>query len=169
VIVSAADCRLNVFHDFNQARQFWYVSISSESIFIWAKFRVKGKKFTLPGLLGSPDKAGLFGSNPSLAIFRLAPQDYHRFHSPVTGTIESITSLAGDYYTVNPQAVNENLDVFTANRRDVCIMQVAIGHGKTVPVAVVAVGALLVGSVHWAHKVGEVAPKGEDLGTLLFL
>jgi hypothetical protein len=29
VIVSAADCRLNVFHDFTQARQFWCVCISS--------------------------------------------------------------------------------------------------------------------------------------------
>lgn len=91
----------------------------------------------------------------------------------MTGTIESITSLPGDYYTVNPQAINESLDVFTANRRDVCIIQVAIGNTtatsgepvKTVPVAVVAVGALLVGSVHWAYKVGEVAPKGQDLGT----
>jgi phosphatidylserine decarboxylase len=84
----------------------------------------------------------------------------------VTGTIESITSLPGNYYTVNPQAVNETLDVLTGNRRDVCIMQVAIGtSGKTAPVAVVAVGALLVGSVHWSHKVGEVARKGEDLGT----
>lgn len=123
-------------------------------------------------MLGSADKAKLFGTNPSLAIFRLAPQDYHRFHSPVTGTIESITTLPGEYYTVNPQAVNETLDVFTGNRRDVCIMQAAIGNAtqssnapvKTVPIAVVAIGALLVGSVNWAHKEGEVATKGEDLG-----
>ncbi|KAG9057732.1 hypothetical protein FS842_004388 [Serendipita sp. 407] len=104
IIVSAADCRLNVFPNFTAARQFW----------------VKGKKFTLPELLGSEALARRFGNSPSLAIFRLAPQDYHRFHSPVTATIESITTLPGDYYTVNPQAVNQPLDVFTANRRDVC-------------------------------------------------
>ena len=35
----------------------------------------------------------------SLAIFRLAPQDYHRFHIPTSGTIVSIESIQGTYYT----------------------------------------------------------------------
>jgi len=129
--------------------------------------RVKGRKFTLPELLGSAALAQRFGQTPSLAIFRLAPQDYHRFHCPVTGTIESITTLRGDYYTVNPQAINEPLDVLTANRRDVCIMNATLSNTtppKTVPVALVAVGALLVGAVGWSHKVGEEVKKGDDLG-----
>jgi phosphatidylserine decarboxylase len=134
--------------------------------------RVKGKKFTLPELLGSADLARRFGDSPSLAIFRLAPQDYHRFHSPVTGTIKSITTLPGDYYTVNPQAVNEPLDVFTANRRDVCMMDAILSNVvptpstpvPTHPVAIVAIGALLVGAVGWDHKVGEVVQKGSGLG-----
>jgi phosphatidylserine decarboxylase len=136
--------------------------------------RVKGKKFTLPELLGSAALAQRFGRVPSLAIFRLAPQDYHRWHSPVTGTIESITTLPGDYYTVNPQAINQPLDVLTANRRDVCIMNATLSNTtststsntpvRTLPVAVVAVGALLVGSVNWSHKVGEEVKKGDDMG-----
>lgn len=133
--------------------------------------RVKSKKFTLPELLGNATQAQRFGKAPSLAIFRLAPQDYHRFHSPVTATIESITTLPGDYYTVNPQAVNQPLDVFTANRRDVCIMNAVLTNSgsanvpaKTYPVAFVAIGALLVGSVNWSFKVGEAVKKGDDLG-----
>jgi phosphatidylserine decarboxylase len=133
---------------------------------------VKGRKFTLPELLGSAALAQRFGKVPSLAIFRLAPQDYHRWHCPVTGTIESITSLPGDYYTVNPQAINEPLDVLTANRRDVCILNAALSNSastsnapvKTVPVAVVAIGALLVGSVNWSHTIGEEVKKGDDMG-----
>jgi phosphatidylserine decarboxylase len=90
----------------------------------------------------------------------------------VTGTIESITTLPGDYYTVNPQAVNQPLDVFTANRRDVCIINSTLSNtastsntpAKTFPIAVVGIGALLVGSVKWVHNVGEVATKGEELG-----
>lgn len=35
----------------------------------------------------------------SIAVFRLAPQDYHRFHIPAKGTIESINPIAGTYYT----------------------------------------------------------------------
>lgn len=37
----------------------------------------------------------------ALAIFRLAPQDYHRFHSPVDGKIGKMTYISGEYYTVN--------------------------------------------------------------------
>jgi phosphatidylserine decarboxylase len=37
----------------------------------------------------------------ALAIFRLAPQDYHRFHSPVDGRIGKMTYISGEYYTVN--------------------------------------------------------------------
>ncbi|KAG8806155.1 hypothetical protein FRC17_005150 [Serendipita sp. 399] len=156
VIVSAADCRLNVFQNFTLARQFW----------------VKGKKFTLPELLGSAVLARRFGNSPSLAIFRLAPQDYHRFHSPVTGTVESITTLPGEYYTVNPQAVNQPLDVFTANRRDVCILNASFANAvstsntpsQTFPVAFVAIGALLVGSVGWSFNAGDQVKKGDDLG-----
>lgn len=138
--------------------------------------RVKGKNFTLRRLLGSQKLARSFGPAPTLAIHRLAPQDYHRFHAPVSGTLTSITHHSGDYYTVNPQAVNERLDVLTANTRAVAILQVPAaltrGHGAAqvkertmvVPVAVVAVGALLVGSIKWDKKVGEEVRKGEGLG-----
>jgi phosphatidylserine decarboxylase len=34
-----------------------------------------------------------FGS--TVAIFRLAPQDYHHFHSPVDGTIGHMTYIPG--------------------------------------------------------------------------
>ena len=37
----------------------------------------------------------------ALCIFRLAPQDYHRFHSPVDGVVGPMTYIAGEYYTVN--------------------------------------------------------------------
>lgn len=63
---------------------------------------------------------------------------------------------------MNPQAVNEvNFDVFTANKRSVIYIQHA-GTGKKV--AIVAVGAMLVGSVNWTRKPGEEIKKGEELG-----
>jgi phosphatidylserine decarboxylase len=33
----------------------------------------------------------------ALAIARLAPQDYHRFHSPVEGTVLSIKDIQGEF------------------------------------------------------------------------
>jgi phosphatidylserine decarboxylase len=63
--------------------------------------RVKGKHFSVPELLGDAKLAeDKFGANPSLAIFRLAPADYHRFHSPCAGAFSAPTSHGSKYYTV---------------------------------------------------------------------
>ena len=43
----------------------------------------------------------------ALAIFRLAPQDYHRFHWPVSGTVVDMYDIDGALMTVNPMAVRE--------------------------------------------------------------
>jgi phosphatidylserine decarboxylase len=44
-----------------------------------------------------------------IGIFRLAPQDYHRFHSPVTAVVGKTKDIIGNLYTVNPMAVKEYL------------------------------------------------------------
>lgn len=99
----------------------------------------------------------------ALAIFRLAPQDYHRFHSPIAGTIvHGPVHIPGTYYTVNPQAVTEvDFDVFTANKRDVLYIKEDIT-GRIV--AFVAVGALLVGAIGWSKNLGDRIERGEELG-----
>ncbi|KAF8216449.1 phosphatidylserine decarboxylase-domain-containing protein [Mycena galopus ATCC 62051] len=149
-ICSAADCRLTVYQTIDFAKQFW----------------IKGRNFTIPNLIGvdpSSEKASAFADS-SLAIFRLAPADYHRFHCPIDGTVGEITHIPGQYYTVNPQAVNEpGFDVFTANTRSVLYLT----HKATgLPVAFVAIGALLVGSIEWTNggEKGKSVKKGEELG-----
>lgn len=89
-IVSAADCRLVVFESVNEATKLW----------------IKGREFTVARLLGDAYKheAARYAGG-SLAIFRLAPQDYHRFHSPVDGVIGPMTHISGEYYTVNVSLV----------------------------------------------------------------
>ncbi|KAF2155425.1 hypothetical protein K461DRAFT_266698 [Myriangium duriaei CBS 260.36] len=137
VISSVADCRITTFPTIDLATKYW----------------IKGYGFTIAKLLGSDDLARQFDGG-SIAIHRLAPQDYHRWHSPVDGTVASINEIPGAYYTVNPQAINEagTMDVFCENRRSVMIMQrTATG----APIAVIAVGAMLVGSI--AYNPG-VAP-----------
>jgi len=70
----------------------------SDATKIW----IKGRDFTVPRLLGPSYKADWDKyQGGSLCIFRLAPQDYHRFHSPVDGKIGEMTYIAGEYYTVN--------------------------------------------------------------------
>jgi phosphatidylserine decarboxylase len=71
---------------------------TSEATKLW----IKGREFTVARLLGDAykDQAERYVGG-ALVIFRLAPQDYHRFHSPVDGTIGPMTYIAGEYYTVN--------------------------------------------------------------------
>ncbi|KAK7060844.1 hypothetical protein VNI00_000577 [Paramarasmius palmivorus] len=148
-ICSAADCRLVVYQTVDLSRKFW----------------VKGANFDIPHLLQVPSDSPLAKEfdGGSVAIFRLAPQDYHRFHSPIDGTVGDITNIDGQYYTVNPQAINQDFDVLTSNVRSVLYLT----HTATKKrVAFVAVGALLVGSVRWTKgaEKGQTVQRGEELG-----
>jgi phosphatidylserine decarboxylase len=70
----------------------------SEATRLW----IKGREFTVERLLGDAYKGQAERYvGGALVIFRLAPQDYHRFHSPVDGTIGPMTDISGEYYTVN--------------------------------------------------------------------
>lgn len=81
---------------------------------------IKGKEFSVPRLLGDNYKNDWHKyDGGALAIFRLAPQDYHRFHSPVDGVVGKPTHIAGQYYTVNPQAIRTTLDVYGENVRQI--------------------------------------------------
>jgi phosphatidylserine decarboxylase len=64
----------------------------------------QGDEFTTGRLIGDDELAKAYGS---IAIFRLAPQDYHRFHSPVDCVVGKSKDIVGNLYTVNPMAVRE--------------------------------------------------------------
>lgn len=70
----------------------------SEATRIW----IKSREFTVARILGDvhKDQADKY-TGGAVAIFQLAPQDYHRFHSPVDGTIGPVTYISSEYYTVN--------------------------------------------------------------------
>jgi phosphatidylserine decarboxylase len=139
-------------------------------VYLWYYYhqtlRIKGRHFTVPLLLQDAALTASLGEAPCLAVWRLAPQDYHRFHSPVSATIRTIKHIPGEYYTVNPQAINEDLDVFTANTRSIAVLDARLTKDSnvTVPVALVAVGALLVGSIAWEKGEGQEILRGENLG-----
>ncbi|XP_010451866.1 PREDICTED: phosphatidylserine decarboxylase proenzyme 2 [Camelina sativa] len=148
VAVCAADCRLMAFQSVEDSTRFW----------------IKGRKFSIRGLLGKSVHPDAF-LDGSLVIFRLAPQDYHRFHVPVSGVIEKFVDLSGSLYTVNPIAVNSKYcNVFTENKRTVAIISTA-EFGK---VAFVAIGATMVGSINFVRKEGERVTKGDELGYFSF-
>jgi phosphatidylserine decarboxylase len=105
-ICSAADSRLTVYQTVDLAKKFWYDFTDLLYMFLkllirFAIYRVKGKNFSIPALLNVPDDSekALSLDGASLAIFRLAPADYHRFHSPIDGEVGDIVHIPGQYYT----------------------------------------------------------------------
>ena len=150
IIVSPADCRSVVFNFITDATSIW----------------IKGREFSIKRLLGDayPEDAERYGNNGALGIFRLAPQDYHRFHIPVDGTLREPKTIAGEYYTVNPMAIRSALDVYGENVRVLCPIDTEI-FGR---VMVVCVGAMMVGSTVITRKEGEHVARAEELGYFKF-
>ncbi|KAJ2928704.1 hypothetical protein H1R20_g8360, partial [Candolleomyces eurysporus] len=148
-LVSSADSRLMAFESVNEATRLW----------------IKGRDFTIPKLLGDNYKNDYDRYNGgALVIFRLAPQDYHRFHSPVDGTIGPMTYIAGEYYTVNPQAIRTALDVYGENARKI----VPIDSPQFGRVMAVCVGAMMVGSIKTTVEEGENVARGQEFGYFAF-
>lgn len=147
VCVSPADCRLNCYAHITEATELW----------------IKGANFTLASLLKDEMLAAYYQGG-SLAICRLAPQDYHRFHSPVDGDMTVYYHIPGTYFTVNPMAVRQRIDVYTENARTVCLINSA-HFGK---VAFVAIGAMMVGSIVITADGGSHLSRMDEVGYFAF-
>ncbi|KIE00290.1 phosphatidylserine decarboxylase proenzyme, partial [Metarhizium majus ARSEF 297] len=148
--VVVADSRVVVFNSVNEAKALW----------------VKGKNFSLANLVMNNDVSDDF-RHAAIASFRLSPQDYHRYHSPVEGEVKTYQSLPGDYYQVDPVALQSKVDILTRNRRDYVVIETK-EFGK---VLFAAVGATDVGSVHIHkkyHSAGTKINKGDELGVFEF-
>src|SRR5579859_5683332 len=162
IAVSPADCRSVVFNKIEKATEFW----------------IKGRDFTMQRLLGPayPVDAAKFEGG-ALGIFRLAPQDYHRFHVPVDGVLGEPKLIEGQYYTVNPMAIRSSyfpfllrvglmgrLDVYGENVRVIVPIDTEV-FGR---VMVVCVGAMMVGSTVITAKQGQHVRRTDELGYFKF-
>ena len=148
--MSPADCRSVVFNRIETATKVW----------------IKGREFSVKRLLGDayPEDVARYEGGGGLGIFRLAPQDYHRFHIPVDGVMRQPKTIAGEYYTVNPMAIRSALDVYGENVRVV----VPIDSPEFGRVMVICVGAMMVGSTVITRAEGEEVRRAEELGYFKF-
>ncbi|KAH6565800.1 hypothetical protein BASA61_010300 [Batrachochytrium salamandrivorans] len=147
IVVSPADARTNVFPTIHAATQLW----------------IKGTKFSTSALLDSPEDGKRFEQG-SLAIFRLAPQDYHRFHFPVDGVVRDTKYIDGTLFTVNPMAIRSAIDVYTENVRSITYID-STHFGR---VAYICVGAMLVGSIVVTSKAGQEVKRMDEHGYFKF-
>jgi phosphatidylserine decarboxylase len=124
--------------------------------------QAKGIHYTLEDLLATdlPD-AAVF-ENGSFATIYLAPYNYHRVHSPLSGQLTAARYVPGRLYSVNRTTVRLLPGLFTRNERLICHFRTVAG-----PMAVIFVGALNVGSVStpWTGRI-RVRKSGvvDDLG-----
>ncbi|KAF3219467.1 hypothetical protein TWF679_010935 [Orbilia oligospora] len=122
--------------------------------------------FSIANLLGDPSIAESFADGP-VASFRLSPQDYHRYHAPVTGTVKWYKQFSGEYYNVDPWNLRSHIDVLTSNARcAVCFETEKYGD-----VIFVAIGASDVGTVKFNEDTripGRRIRKGQEIGRFEF-
>jgi phosphatidylserine decarboxylase precursor len=116
--------------------------VAYESVEESKKLWIKGRDFSLTNLVMDTELAKEFADGP-VASFRLSPQDYHRYHSPVTGKIKLFRSVPGTYYQVDPVALQSDVDVLTKNKRQFVVIETE----EFGDVLFVAIGATDVGSV----------------------
>ncbi len=114
-------------------------------------FQAKGRDYRLEELLGSKQHAEPFVDGRFCTIY-LAPHNYHRIHMPLEGKLTGLVHLPGRLFSVNPATTRVIPRLFARNERVAAFFDTE--HG---PMALVLVGALLVGSIETVWT-GEITP-----------
>ena len=98
-----------------------------------------------------------------VAVIRLAPVDYHRFHFPCDCTVEGdVQVIPGKYHSVNPIALVKYPDVYADNERQIVKAKAAFGDFWLVDV-----GAFGVGTIVQTYS-GAEQKKGTEKGYFKF-
>lgn len=116
---------------------------------------VKNSKYSVNSILNDDTLAKEY-NNGYLLVFRLSPEDYHRYHFIDDGTYIKNYKIKGKYHTVNP-IVYDKYEVFKENSREVSILKT----NNFDKVVYVEVGALLVGKIKNIKKEGNFKKKEE--------
>ncbi|WP_405111785.1 archaetidylserine decarboxylase [Phaeobacter sp. BS52] len=138
VIASPADGRVLVFPEL------------AEDVFVPVKGYPMSIRTMLPGI------ADRFIGG-ALAIVRLCPADYHRYHFPASGRISAAKDLSGALHSVNPIALGAGPDVFGENKRSWTLIDTDTFGSY----AFVEVGAFGVGSIINTRTSGAVEKMDE--------
>jgi phosphatidylserine decarboxylase len=147
-LVSPADAKLLAFENISEVGDFF----------------VKGQKFTLSSYLQDEKLAKKF-ENSAMLIFRLAPNDYHRYHFPYDGKVLESTKINGRLFSVSPYALQPNFTrVFCENKREhVTLLTKYKGDILLSPV-----GATMVGTILSTFQPNSNIEKGDEMGYFAF-
>ncbi|RMG18832.1 MAG: phosphatidylserine decarboxylase [Planctomycetota bacterium] len=119
--------------------------------------RVKRSRVGLEELLGDAELARRYWGGGALVV-RLAPVDYHRFHFPADGVASPSRRLGKVLHSVHPLALAGGAPSFR-NKREVALLE----SERFGALALVEVGAMIVGSIEQTYRPGPVR-RGEEKG-----
>lgn len=120
--------------------------------------QAKGTYFGLGALLaGQRDLVAAYQGGLFMTAY-LSPKDYHRIHMPCDARLMKMVYVPGKLFSVNQQAVASIEGLFARNERVICHFETRTG-----PLALILVGAMIVGSiaVNWHGVVN--APRGKTV------
>ncbi len=116
--------------------------------------RVKGHDYPIDQLVFGSSKSQL--STADLGWYQvvyLAPHNYHRVHSPVSGKIRMIRHIPGELWSVSPRLLKYVPKLFCRNER--VVFEIEVGVQQVV--YVVMVGAMNVGTISTRFLPGFVS------------
>lgn len=126
-------------------------------------FPLKGATRNLRDVFGPVGTPEVPDGCYDIAVIRLAPVDYHRFHFPCDCTTEQpVSVLPGKYHSVNPIALARYPDVYADNERQILRCETDFG-----PLWLVDVGAFGVGTIVQTYQ-GDRHAKGDEKGYFKF-
>lgn len=140
------------------ARYLFYQNIEDADGFV-----VKGEKFDLSTLLNNKELAQKYAKG-AMAIARLCPTDYHRYHFPFDCIPSETQYINGWLYSVNPAAIKKNVKIFAQNKRTLCTLTSPI-FGEVI---FMEIGATFVGAIHQTYTPFKAYPKGAEKGYFSF-
>ena len=124
-------------------------------------FSIKHSQYSVFDLLEDNELAGEFSDGICL-IYRLTPDDYHRYLFIDDGVVLSQKRINGVLHTVQP-AAHQKCNVFSQNTREYTVMETC-NFGKVIQIEV---GALFVGRIT-NHNKSRTVKRGDEKGMFQF-
>jgi len=125
--------------------------------------QVKGMNYSLAELLQN-DKLAEEYDGGTYMILRLCPVDYHRFHFFDSGSCSAPVKVKGEYYSVNPVALERIPELYCRNKREYSIFRTD-NFGE---VLYAEVGATSVGTIIQTYTPDSRLERGEEKGYFKF-
>ncbi len=128
--------------------------------------QIKNSHYSLTKLLNNNQELAMKYLNGYFVTLYLAPDNYHRVHMPLDGTLVNSEHIPGKYYAVHQESIKEIPNLYIKNQRLINSFE-----NQLSPFVLILVAALNVSSITTVWKSEDLQaenpltiPKGEQMG-----